>query len=516
LFLLLGKKIRVFFGDGMHENKSNQILKRILFLLLFILTGCQSKTDIQDTALSVPIVVGPISNTLTFVGNVKSSESSTLTWKTSGVVEDVKVRLGDSVTVGQELAVLEEETLSADVIKAEIPLIEAKESFNDLQISETAKAQAYKDLRDKEVALRDAELFAEGLKYPIADQEEIDAAKKALDGAKDAYDNASEEYQSVILRDHLDEQKKSLYEKLQSTLNAYAKAYDLWLYDVNNTSENTKKQAAADIEVAKAAYEDALKTFQTYSDGFPRKEDIKSAELSIETAQENYNKRSILADINGIVTIVNPRSGDYVTKGETAVRIDNRDRLFVPINISEIDIVKIKNGQEADVVLDANTGKTYKGIVNKISRQGDETDNSVSFETYVEIMDPDDSIKIGMTAEIHIILEKKTDVLLTASNAILSEDGHYYVEVLHGAERRKIPVEIGLTDGVITEITSGEVSEGDSVVVPSIESKTLSELNLSNTSGQSGFPPSVDGQAPQMQRPIMSETPAQNFQEFEK
>ena len=105
----------------MHENKSNQILKRILFLLLFILTGCQSKTDIQDTALSVPIVVGPISNTLTFVGNVKSSESSTLTWKTSGVVEDVKVRLGDSVTVGQELAVLEEETLSADVIKAEIP-----------------------------------------------------------------------------------------------------------------------------------------------------------------------------------------------------------------------------------------------------------------------------------------------------------------------------------------------------------------------------------------------------------
>ena len=259
-----------------------------------------------------------------------------------------------------------------------------------------------------------------------------------------------------------------------------------------------------------------MKTFQTYSDGFPRKEDIKSAELSIETAQENYNKRSILADINGIVTIVNPRSGDYVTKGETAVRIDNRDRLFVPINISEIDIVKIKNGQEADVVLDANTGKSYKGIVNKISRQGDETDNSVSFETYVEIMDPDDSIKIGMTAEIHIILEKKTDVLLTASNAILSEDGHYYVEVLHGAERRKIPVEIGLTDGVITEITSGEVSEGDSVVVPSIESKTLSELNLPNTSGQSGFPPSVDGQAPQLQRPILSETPAQNFQEFEK
>ena len=90
------------------------------------------------------------------------------------------------------------------------------------------------------MALRDAELFAEGLKYPIADQEEIDAAKKALDGAKDAYDNASEEYQSVILRDHLDEQKKSLYEKLQSTLNAYAKAYDLWLYDVNNTSETQK------------------------------------------------------------------------------------------------------------------------------------------------------------------------------------------------------------------------------------------------------------------------------------
>ena len=491
----------------MHENKSNHFLKRILFLLLFILTGCQNKTDIQDTALSLPIVVGTISNSLIFIGNVESSQSSSLTWKTSGVVEDVNVSLGDSVEVGQVLAVLEEDSLSADILNAEIPLIEAKDSYDDLQVSETAKAQAYKDLRDKEVELRDAELFAEGLKYPIADQEAIDAAKKAMDSAKDAYDNAAAEYQSVILRDHLDEKKKSLYETLQSTLNTYAKAYDLWLYDVNNASENTKKQAAADIEVAKSAYEDALKTFQTYSDGFPREEDIKSAKLSIATAQDNYDKRSILADINGIVTFVNPRSGDYVTKGETAVRIDNRDRIFVPIDISEIDIVKIENGQEAAVVLDANTGKTYRGIVNKISRQGDETDNTVSFETFVEIMDPDDSVKIGMTAEIHIILEEKTDVLLAASNAISSEDGHYYLEVLNGTEKRKIPVEIGMTNGVITEITSGEVSEGDSVIVPSIDSNLLSALNLTNKPAQSGLPQSLDNQKSPMEGSMTPEIP---------
>ncbi len=464
----------------MRSKKNRNWMLEIIFFSIILFSGCQKNIENTTELLTLPIVTGTISNSLTFIGNVASSQSSELTWRTTGVVEEVLTSLGNSVEEGQVLAGLEVESVPAEVPNAEISFIEAQDALSDLQISETAKAQAYKDLRDKEVALRDAKLFAEGLKYPVASQEDIDAAKKVMDGAKDAYENAATEYQSVILRDHLDEQKKSLYQTLQDTLNSYAKAYDLWLYDVNNTSEKTKEQAAADIKVAEAAYEQALKTFKTYAKGFPRDKDLKPAQQTLADTQENYGKRYIAADISGTVTMINARPGDYVTKGTVAIRIDNLDRIFIPINISEIDIVKIENGQEADVILDSVAEKTFKGIVYKVSRQGDESNNSVSFETFVEIMDPDNSIKVGMTAEIHIILEKKSGVMLTASNAIYKENDQFYLEILKDGNRKKIPVLTGMTDGTITEISSAEISEGDLAIVPSTDSHLLSELGLPN------------------------------------
>lgn len=464
----------------MRGKQINRIMNGVLILSIFLISGCQKNTLPQNTALSLPAVTGAISNSITMIGNIESSQSSEIVWRTTGVVEKVNVALGDTVTAGQVLAELERDSLPSTVLNAEVPLLEAQDNLENLLVSETTKAEAYKDLRDKEVALEDAEQFAEGLNYPVASQEEIDVAKKSLDGAKDAYDNAATVYQSVVHRDNLDEQKKSLYENLQSTLTSYAQAYDLWLYYVNNTTENTKKQAAADIKVAEAAYKEALKDFKTYESGYPRERDLLSAELAISDAKDNYDKRSAVADIDGVITVMNPRSGDYVTNGTTAFRIDNLERIFIPIDISEIDIVKISDGQKATVVLDANAGKTYEGVVNKVSEQGAGTDSAVSFETYVEILNPDESVKVGMTAEIDIILEQKTNVLLVASNAILSEDGQSYVEVTDGTTTRKVVVETGLTNDLITEITSGELTAGEAVVVPSIDSDVIEQLGVTN------------------------------------
>lgn len=482
----------------MRGKQINRIMKGVLILSIFLISGCQKSTVTQNTTLSLPAVTGTISNTITMVGNVESSQSSEIVWRTTGVIEKVNVALGDTVTAGQVLAELGRDSLPSTVLNAEVPLLEAKENLDTLLVSETTKAEAYKDLRDKEAALADAELFAEGLNYPVASQEEIDTAKKALDGAKDAYDNAATVYQSVVLRDDLDEQKQSLYETLQSTLTSYAQAYDQWLYYVNNTTENTKKQAAADIKVAEAAYNEALKVFKTYESGYPSEQELLSAELAISDAQDSYDKRSAIADIDGVITIMNPRAGDYVTNGTTAFRIDNLDRIFIPIDISEIDIVKISDGQKATVILDSDTGITYEGVVNKVSEQGAETDSAVSFETYVEILNPDESVKVGMTAEIDIILEQKTDVLLVASNAVVSEDGQSYIEVTDGTTTRKVVVETGLTNGVITEITSGELTAGESVVVPSIDSDAIGQLGVmndfmpSNIGGENLNVPAVD------------------------
>ncbi len=118
------------------------------------------------------------------------------------------------------LATLIDRLDAASSIAAEADKISAEDDLEELLVSETAKATAYKNLRDAEVALRDAEKLAEGLNYPIADQSEIDGRRKSMIAARDAYQNAVADYEGVKLRDYYDEERMKKYETLQNALTA--------------------------------------------------------------------------------------------------------------------------------------------------------------------------------------------------------------------------------------------------------------------------------------------------------
>ena len=142
--------------------------KIILFgsILLSLLTAGCTRTTVEETVRirTLPASIGSIQKVITFVGNVTPSQSSELSWSTIGVISHVYVRSGDTVTEGQVLATLADDSLSAAVINAEIPLINAQEELENVFASETPKKQAYKELKDKEAALIDAESFRESRK----------------------------------------------------------------------------------------------------------------------------------------------------------------------------------------------------------------------------------------------------------------------------------------------------------------------------------------------------------------
>jgi len=135
-----------------------------LFILLFIV-GCNRSQQAAPTAEipSEAVTRGTVHNSLILVGNVEASQSSELSWKTSGVVDSVSVKVGDKVESGQVLATLLTDSMPASSIAAEADKISAEDNLEELLVSETAKATAYKNLRDAEVALRDAEKLAEAI-----------------------------------------------------------------------------------------------------------------------------------------------------------------------------------------------------------------------------------------------------------------------------------------------------------------------------------------------------------------
>ena len=456
---------------------------------VILISGCaRQTTNTIEKIQTVPATIGNIDSHVTFIGNVSGGQTSTLTWKTSGVIETVNVKIGDLVTEGQVLASLAPDSLTADVISAEVPYISAMDELEETLDSETPKAQAYKDLKDKEGALIDAENYRESIKYPRATIGDIKYWSEQTEIERQYYEEALETLNEIASwknspdkweRDSYDARRKAML----NALNKYAETYNNYIYYSGHASENDIAQAAADIDVAQAEYDKALKIFQTYA-AYPREKDVNEALIKVDNARETYDRRNIIATINGTVTQIDARPGDYVTSASSAFRLDNITRFYIPMNISEIDILQIHDGMQADIILDANPDKTYHGIVTTISNQGTASGSRVTFQTLIEIQDPDDNLKIGMTAEVNLLTASEKDTLLVPANALYNIGTQTYVGISNGTTCNDTPVTVGLTTDTLAQITGGFLREGDPVCVPAIDNKTLEELNLTPKTNQ--------------------------------
>lgn len=457
--------------------------KTIFFLLLMAaaLCGCsQRSVPTENEILTVPAGRKSIEKTVIFIGNVTGGQTASLNWSTKGVIDTVNVRLGDSVAEGQVLASLAGDSLSTDVISAEIPLIQALDEMDDVLYSEAAKAQAYKDLKDKEGAKIDSEKAQESLKYPRALTSDISYWYEQTEIARETYEEALGSFNDAASwRNSPEKGERNEYDarrkKMLTALNKYAEVYNNYLYYSGKASENDKAQAAADIDVAKAAYENALQVFKSYS-VYPREKDLSAAQLKVDNAQNTYNRRNIVASINGVVTEIYAREGDYVTQNAAAFRLDSMDHLYIPLNISEIDILEIHDGMKARVVLDAEPDISYDGIVTTVSSSGTESGSRVTFQTMVEILEPDEKVKIGMTGEVNLILDEAENVLIVPANAVYSDQGSWYVGVSNGTACNEVPVTIGITTDTLAQINSGFVNEGDLICVPSLDNSILRDM----------------------------------------
>lgn len=450
---------------------------------LVLTAGCARRSvETVSTIQTLPAVIGTVKNQVIFVGNVAGGQSSTLSWNTNGVIDEVFVKLGDSVREGQVLASLDVDSLSSDVLNAEVPYINALEELEDVLTSETPKAQAYKDLKDKESELETAEKHRESLKYPRATVGDVNYYAQQVEIYKGYYDEALKILnETASWRNSPVKSEYDTYEQYRknmlNALNKYAEVYNDFLYYSGKASERDVTQASLDIDVARAEYEKALTVFKTYSE-YPREKDLNAAQVKVENAQNTYNRRNIVASINGVVTQLSARPGDYVTKSTSALRLDNTDHLYIPLNVSEIDILGIHDGMEAEVVLDSNQSKTYEGKVTTVSALGTSSNNRVTFQTVVEILKPDNNVKIGMTAEVHLITKEVRNVLIVPSNAVFKDGNNFYVSVSNGTSCNDVPVTVGMESDTVAQIIGGFLKEGDAVCVPSVDDYILKAMGL--------------------------------------
>lgn len=463
-------------------------MRKIIIALVFIvLVSTASWFVYQATAQekeppppdydTYTVTLGDIAAQVTAVGTIEPLAEVNLTFRGTGRVADLNVKLGDSVRTGQVLARLDTAELQlakeqaqiglrlaqANLAKAEKPadsieIAAAEAALESAKAARTAAQAAYEDL----------------LRGPTAAQRKVaeanaERARVMLESAQQAYDriaslpNAGMMPQAVQLQ--------------QATID-----YEVAKANVESTlappTASQKASALAQIAQADSAVVQAQATLQRLQKGISAEDlailqaQVDQAEIAVRQAELALSNAEIVTPMDGIVGLLNIHLNETYTPGIPAIVISNPTAFHVELNIDEIDIGQLAVGQSAEITVDALDNAKVRGTVSNIAPVAGGGDSSLGGSTLVTYqvivnLDPTDlPLRPGMTASVAITTNKAENVVVIP-NRVMRLDrktGETYVEKIVDGIPTRVNVEIGLRNEQFSEIMSG-LQAGDELAI---------------------------------------------------
>ena len=194
---------------------------------------------------------------------------------------------------------------------------------------------------------------------------------------------------------------------------------------------------------------------------------VKMLELQLDQAEAELAKAVITASFDGVVADIYIKEGQQLSATSPAIYLIDPSEIKLSGVIDEMDVSKVKLGQEATITLDALPDKEVKGRVTFISPASTAQAGVVFYKTTITLENPDEELKDGMSANAEIVIEEHDGVLLIQNRAIQGSLEKPWVQVVTNGQIEQRQISIGLSDGTYTEILSG-LEEGEEVVLPQV------------------------------------------------
>lgn len=434
-----------------------RILATLFIILVFVVTGLYAWKKIPyierrvekslhmaektSSVKTFSVEPGPISESVSLAGDLKPGEVVNIVTPFDGIVKDKHFQYGEYVKKGQPLLELDISDIEIKYNGAKTDYIKAADKLQDLQNWENsddvmkAKRSLSKSKMTLEAQKRTFQATEGLFKEGIVSETEHENAKQQYSSAQLDYENAIDELKSTRAKgtgDHL---------------------------------------SVAMVE-------------------------MRTAKSKLQELERQLNQAKATAPVTGVIVLPSSEDKDKkgkrvdkgvsFTRGEILVTIGNIEKLSVQVDIDEMEVLKIKDGQDVTVTGDAFPRITLKGKVSSISSQATRDDaqkGPPSFRVTI-ILDalpqsvkekirlneiPQsvmEKIRLGMSADVKILTYSKTDALTVPFKAVQHEGSDYSVTVRDKGtgQLQRIKVETGITTLDSVEILKG-VNAGDEIVI---------------------------------------------------
>jgi HlyD family secretion protein len=261
------------------------------------------------------------------------------------------------------------------------------------------------------------------------------------------------------------------------------------LYQKNMISESDRDLALTNYDLAVAS--------------------VKSAQAALHRAETNLDYATIVSPIDGVVISRDVDVGQTVAASLQAPTLftiaQDLSQMQVDASIDEADIGQIRDGERVLFTVDAYPDSTFEGKVSQIRLSPEIVQNVVTYNVIIGVSNPNLLLKPGMTANVTILVNQANNILKVpaaalrfhpavqagrassqgagqgarASGTQSANSGEAMGSALHSNNGRKprvwilgpedkpepILVQTGISDGTSVEITSGDIKEGDRVIV---------------------------------------------------
>jgi len=273
---------------------------------------------------------------------------------------------------------------------------------------------------------------------------------------------------------------------------------ELWNHDLQAQRELSQRQLTMAQErrretciLAENAQRESIRTQQLVEQGFVSSQryddahanarsrqasceaaisDIKRAEAQIHVSQAGIDRTIIIAPFSGVIGKISGELGEFTTPSPPGIPtpptidlIDDRC-LYVTAPMDEVDAPKVKVGQEARITLDAMPEKIFPGKIRRIAPYVTEIEKQArTVDIEVDFLHiPTDTLLVGYSADVEVILERRQDVLRIPTQAIRQNNKVWTVDQNNRLTEQSL--EIGLSNWSFTEIRSG-LKAGDLVLM---------------------------------------------------
>ncbi|KKW41308.1 MAG: Efflux transporter, RND family, MFP subunit, partial [Candidatus Peregrinibacteria bacterium GW2011_GWA2_54_9] len=197
--------------------------------------------------------------------------------------------------------------------------------------------------------------------------------------------------------------------------------------------------------------------------------------VALQKAKRALEKYELRAPFDGIVRRIDFQVGDNLLADANETKyvvLENPDYFIVTVQLDQVDVVHVKEGQKASIVFDALPEETFEGVIDFIDTTPIQSSGVVSYEVEIALQPTGHTILSGMTAKVEIEIDARENVVAVPNLALRAIGNSSFVV---GENGERFPVETGLSDGTYTEVLSG-LQEG----------AKIQSVNVSISSNQDG------------------------------